>query len=156
MLKFKIVLVVLLSNVFFVNAQEDEINFEDVDISMEFNKSLYSDAMKNIYFSEEPKAMLMGMLAPQSIEDLNNELGSDFSGGELKNIKKGETKIDGIDILYVVGSFVDESGEEFAIEMLAKKHDNKSSILVVSFYEINKKGIFGEEAKNAILSARVK
>lgn len=158
MLKLKMLVLVLIANVFFVNAQEEEFlgeGVEDVQISMDFNKGLYPNEMGNVYFSDSPKAMLMGMLAPKSLDELMKELESDFSGGELKNIKKGETKINKIDIVFVTGNFTDESGEEFLVEMLAKKQDKDSSLVVVSFYEVNSKKTFGEEAKKAIVSAKV-
>lgn len=38
-----------------------------VVIFMDFNKSLYSKSEGNAYFSEDPKAALVGMIVPKNI-----------------------------------------------------------------------------------------
>lgn len=158
MKKLQLLVVLFVVNFSLVYAQEVEEEFMEssVEISMDFNKSLYPVAFGNTYASENPKAALFASVNPQSFEAAISEFEKDFTAGELKNVKSGTTEIKGQKVFYVTGNMTDkESGILIMLEILLKPATQDSCIVVMSMYESESKKTFEQEGKKAIASAKI-
>lgn len=157
MKKLQLLVVLLVANFSLVFAQDGEEDFMEssVEISMDFNKSLYPVAFGNTYASESPKAALFASVNPQSFEEAISEFEKDFSAGELKNVKSGTTDIKGQKVFYVTGNMTDETGVLVLLEILLKPATKDSCIVVMSMYESESKKTFEQEGKKAIASAKI-
>ncbi|MBC5833290.1 hypothetical protein G6N05_00190 [Flavobacterium sp. F372] len=126
----------------------------EVVIDMDFNKSIYPENEGNAYFSNEPKAALIGMIVPKKYSELIAEMKKDPSEG-IKNLKTGEFDNAGKKVFFYSGNITVENDKEIFMEVLVKHSDENKCIVVTSMYEPSVKEKFGKEAKRAIISAKV-
>jgi len=121
---------------------------------MDFNKSIYPENEGNAYFSNEPKAALIGMIVPKKYSELIAEMKKDTPEG-IKNLKTGEFDEAGKKIFYYTGNITVENGTEIFMEVLVKHSNENECIVITSMYEPSVKEKFSKEAKRAIISAKV-
>lgn len=126
----------------------------EVVIDMDFNKSIYPESEGNAYFSNEPKAALIGMIVPKKYSELIAEMKKETPEG-IKNLKSGEFDNAGKKVFFYTGNITVENGTEIFMEVLVKHSDENECIVVTSMYEPSVKEKFGKEAKRAIISAKV-
>ncbi len=134
------------------NAEEIE-EAPEVVIEMDFNKALYANNFGNMYMSDSPKAVLMAMLIPQDYESGKTEL-SKAMEPDLKNFKAQEFSVNGLKYYSCSGIMMQNSIEVFA-EVMIKKAEDNSCLMISSIYEIGVKSKYEKEAKRAIVSAKV-
>ena len=138
-------------------AQEEEVG-EDmlptVVIDMDFNKSIYPESEGNAYFSNEPKAALIGMIVPKKYSELIAEMKKENPEG-IKNLKTGEFDNAGKKVFFYTGNITVENDVEIFMEVLVKHSNENECIVVTSMYDPTVKEKFGKEAKRAIISAKV-
>ena len=125
----------------------------EVVIDMDFNKSLYANNFGNMYMSDSPKAVLMAMIIPQSYESGKTELTKAMEP-DLKNFKTQEFSMNGLKYYSCTGTMMQSSVEVF-VEVMIKKTDDNSCLMISSMYEVGVKEKYGKEAKRAIISAKV-
>jgi hypothetical protein len=125
-----------------------------VVIFMDFNKSLYSKSEGNAYFSEDPKAALVGMIVPKKYSVLMDEMKKDGAEG-VKNLQNGEFENAGQKYFFYSGNIIVEKTKEFFLEVLLKELDADHCVVVTSMFQPAHKDIFGKEAKQAIISAQI-
>ncbi len=137
---------------------QEEVSVEEmapeVVIDMDFNKSIYPESEGNAYFSNEPKAALIGMIVPKKYSELIAEMKKETPEG-IKNLKSGEFDNAGKKVFFYTGNITVENGTEIFMEVLVKHSDENECIVVTSMYEPSVKEKFGKEAKRAIISAKV-
>jgi hypothetical protein len=153
----KIFYILALFMVSFSFAQEEiEEDFEsapEVVIDMDFNKSLYANNLGNMYMSDSPKAVLMAMIVPQSYESGKIDLAKAMEP-DLKNFKAQEFVQSGLKYYSCSGIMMQDSIEVF-VEVMMKKTDDNSCVMISSMYEIGVKSQYEKEAKRAIITAKV-
>ena len=125
-----------------------------VVIDMDFNKSIYPENEGNAYFSNEPKAALIGMVVPKKYSELISEMKKESPEG-IKNLKTGEFDNAGKKVFFYSGNITVENDKEIFMEVLVKHSNENECIVVTSMYEPSVKEKFGKEAKRAITSAKV-
>ena len=123
-------------------------------IDMDFNKSLYPESEGNAYFSQNPKAALIGMIVPKKYSDIIADMKKESPEG-MKNLKTGEFDNAGKKIFFYTGNITVENGVEIFMEVLVKYSNENECIVITSMYEPSVKDKFGKEAKRAIVSAKV-
>lgn len=133
-------------------AQEEAVS--DVKIDMTFNKSLFPMAEGNMYMSTEPVAFIMANLMPQSYEAAKAEMESMAEDKELTNVKKGELKENGKNVLYQTALIKNDQGQDLVMEIYVVKVDAENTIMVSGGYDATAKSTFGNEIKKAALSAK--
>lgn len=133
---------------------EDFENAPEVLIDMDFNKSVYPENEGNAYFSNTPKAALIGMVVPKKYADLIAEMKNEAPEG-IKNLKTGEFDNAGKKIFFYTGNITVENGTEIFMEVLVKHSGENECIVITSMYEPAVKEKFGKEAKRAIISAKI-
>lgn len=126
----------------------------EVVIDMDFNKSIYPESEGNAYFSNDPKAALIGVVVPKKYSELIAEMKKDPSEG-IKNLKSGEFDNAGKKVFFYTGNITVENGTEIFMEVLVKHSDENECIVITSMYDPSVKEKFGKEAKRAIISAKV-
>ena len=138
-------------------AQEEEGGEDmapEVVIDMDFNKSIYPENEGNAYFSNEPKAALVGMIVPKKYSELIAEMKKETPEG-IKNLKTGEFDNAGKKVFFYSGNITVENDKEIFMEVLVKHSNENECIVITSMYEPSVKEKFGKEAKRAIISAKV-
>ena len=139
-------------------AQEEDVeDFEsapDVVIDMDFNKSIYPESEGNAYFSNEPKAALIGMVVPKKYSELIAKKKKENPEG-IKNLKTGEFDNAGKKVFFYTGNITVENDVEIFMEVLVKHSNENECIVITSMYQPSVKEKFGKEAKRAIISAKV-
>jgi hypothetical protein len=125
-----------------------------VVIFMDFNKSLYAKSEGNAYFSEDPKAALVGMIVPKKYSVLMEEMKKDGAEG-VKNLQNGEFENSGQKYFFYSGNIIVEKTKEFFLEVLLKELDADHCVVVTSMFQPDHKEIFGKEGKQAIISAQI-
>ena len=126
----------------------------EVVIDMDFNKSIYPESEGNAYFSNEPKAALIGMVVPKKYSELTLEMKKNPSEG-IKNLQTGEFDNAGKKYFFYTGNITIENDKEIFMEVIVKHSDVNECIVVTSMYEPSVKEKFGKEAKRAIISAKI-
>ena len=147
----------LFSMSFTAFAQEEEGGEDmapEVVIDMDFNKSIYPENEGNAYFSNEPKAALVGMIVPKKYSELIAEMKKETPEG-IKNLKTGEFDNAGKKVFFYSGNITVENDKEIFMEVLVKHSNENECIVITSMYEPSVKEKFGKEAKRAIISAKV-
>ena len=146
-----------LFTVSFTAFAQDDTNVEEMEpevvIDMDFNKSLYANNFGNMYMSDSPKAVLMAMVIPQSYESGKTELTKAMEP-DLKNFKTQEFTENGLKYYSCSGTMMQNNIEVF-VEVMIKKVDDNSCVMISSMYEVGVKEKYGKEAKRAIISAKV-
>jgi hypothetical protein len=132
---------------------EDFENLPETIIEMDFNKSIYPESEGNAYFSNSPKAALIGMIVPKKYSDLISEMKKD-KAESIKNLKMGEFDHAGKKIFFYTGNIKVENEVEIFMEVLVKHSNDNECIVITSMYEPSVKDTFGKEAKRAIISAK--
>ena len=103
--------------------------------------------------SDSPKAVLMAMVIPQSYESGKTDLTKAMEP-DLKNFKAQEFSVNGLKYYSCSGIMMQDSIEVFA-EVMIKKTDDNSCLMISSMYEIGVKPKYEKEAKRAIISAKI-
>jgi hypothetical protein len=134
-----------------IYAQETVEELPEIAIQMDFDKTLYAQNMGNTFMSEAPKAVLVGIVLPQSYEDIKAEMDKD-NDPSLKDQKKVEFTDKGIKYMHFSGIYTQE-GLEMYFEAICKKIDENSCIMITSMYEGAAKTRFEKEGKKAAISA---
>lgn len=147
-----------LFTVSFTAVAQDDVDVEemapDVVIDMDFNKSIYPESEGNAYFSNEPKAALIGMVVPKKYSELIAEMKKENPEG-IKNLKTGEFDNAGKKVFFYTGNITVENDVEIFMEVLVKHSNENECIVITSMYQPSVKEKFGKEAKRAIISAKV-
>ncbi|MEZ0007029.1 hypothetical protein ABH942_002407 [Flavobacterium sp. 28YEA47A] len=133
-------------------AQEDAVS--DVKIDMNFNKSLFPMAEGNMYMSTEPVAFIMANMMAQTYEEAKVEMQAISEDKDLTNVKKGELKEKGKDILYQTALVKNDDGQDLVMEIYVVKVDKQNTIMVSGGYDLKAKETFKDEIKKAALSAK--
>lgn len=133
--------------------EEDLESAPEVVIDMDFNKSLYANNLGNMYMSDSPKAILMAMVIPQSYESGKTDLAKAMEP-DLKNFKAQEFVQNGLKYFSCSGIMLQDSIEVF-VEVMMKKTDDNSCVMISSMYEIGVKSQYEKEAKRAIITAKI-
>ena len=120
----------------------------EVVIEMDFNKSIYPENEGNAYFSNEPKAALIGMVVPKKYTELIAEMKKESPEG-IKNLKTGEFDNAGKKVFFYSGNITIENDKEIFMEVLVKHSDANECIVITSMYEPSVKDKFGKEAKRS-------
>ena len=147
-----------LFTVSFTAVAQDDVDVEemapDVVIDMDFNKSIYPESEGNAYFSNEPKAAVIGMVVPKKYSELIAEMKKENPEG-IKNLKTGEFDNAGKKVFFYTGNITVENDVEIFMEVLVKHSNENECIVITSMYQPSVKEKFGKEAKRAIISAKV-
>jgi hypothetical protein len=72
-------------------------------IEMDVDTSLFLEVSPNTYVSENPKAVIMAMMIPDTYENSKKKMDKD-AGGKFEVTEKGETEINGVKTLFMKGS----------------------------------------------------
>lgn len=154
----KLFYLLALFTVSFTAVAQDDVDVEemapDVVIDMDFNKSIYPESEGNAYFSNEPKAALIGMVVPKKYSELIAEMKKENPEG-IKNLKTGEFDNAGKKVFFYTGNITVENDVEIFMEVLVKHSNENECIVITSMYQPSVKEKFGKEAKRAIISAKV-
>lgn len=133
-------------------AQEDAAS--DVKIDMNFNKSLFPMAEGNMYMSMEPVAFIMANMMAQTYEEAKAEMQAISEDKDLTNVKKGELKEKGKDVLYQTALIKNDDGQDLVMEIYVVKVDKQNTIMISGGYDLKAKETFKDEIKKAALSAK--
>lgn len=133
-------------------AQEDATS--DVKIDMNFNKSLFPMAEGNMYMSTEPVAFIMANMMAQTYEEAKAEMQAISEDKDLTNVKKGELKEKGKDVLYQTALIKNDDGQDLVMEIYVVKVDKQNTIMISGGYDLKAKETFKDEIKKAALSAK--
>ena len=133
-------------------AQEDAVS--EVKIDMNFNKSLFPMAEGNMYMSAEPVAFIMANMMAQTYEDAKAEMQAISEDKDLTDVKKGELKEKGKDILYQTALIKNDDGQDLVMEIYVVRVDKQNTIMVSGGYDLRAKETFKDEIKKAALSAK--
>lgn len=133
-------------------AQEDAAS--EVKIDMTFNKSLFPMAEGNMYMSTEPVAFIMANMMAQTYEEAKAEMQAISEDKDLTNVKKGELKEKGKDVLYQTALIKNDDGQDLVMEIYVVKVDKQNTIMISGGYDLKAKETFKDEIKKAALSAK--
>ena len=146
----KLFYLLALFTVSFTAVAQDDVDVEemapDVVIDMDFNKSIYPESEGNAYFSNEPKAALIGMVVPKKYSELIAEMKKENPEG-IKNLKTGEFDNAGKKVFFYTGNITVENDVEIFMEVLVKHSNENECIVITSMYQPSVKEKFGKEAK---------
>lgn len=153
-------LVMLFSFITYGQSDTTEMDFSEMSkmlntkISMEVDTLLYTNSQGNFYISENPQAMIMGMVIPQAYDKAKEKLISDVKRKSVKIKDSGEFEINGKKILFKIGE-MKERGEEMIIELYAVQTATDRTILITGIYMPKDKVRFANATKKAASSAKL-
>lgn len=110
MKKTLIALCMLFVATFTVQAQEDQaekqalaMELMKIDLKMDIDTDLLQKMSTNMYFSENPQVMVMGMVVPSTYENAKNELEKNLPP-DFKVSDKGEKMMNGVKVIFLEGT----------------------------------------------------
>lgn len=97
--------------VFTVQAQDDDaaeqqaiaLELSQIELDIKVDQSIFTKMSTNMYISQAPKAMIMGMVVPETYENAKSKLDSSLPP-EFTVSNKGEKMMNGIQVLFIEGT----------------------------------------------------
>lgn len=126
----------------------------DSKISMDIDKTIFTQNEANTYFTEDQKSGIVGMVVPQSYSKMKAKLDEGKKKEGMEVVDKGELIMNGQKVLFMK-SLTKKEGQEFTILIYGKENDADSCIMITSFFEKSKENQFKPLAEKAISSAKL-
>lgn len=135
-------------------AQVEKMDAEVV-IEMDFDKSIFPIVDGHNYMSMDPTAFLFANFYSQSYDAAKKKLEELLVDPDLTEIKKGELKENGKQIVHLTANMLDEDGHRLIMEHYLIEVGEQSCIMISGGYHEDEKDTFGKEFRKAALSARL-
>lgn len=126
---------------FNVQAQETEaekqaraMELMSIKIDMTVDTSLFMEVTPNTFVSENPKAVIMAMIVPETYENAKDKLESKLPS-EFKVADKGEKTINGIKVIYLEGTS-EAQGVTINSTVYCFKRDADTCIMFMGMSEV--------------------
>lgn len=110
MKKILIALCTLFVAVGTVQAQDDDaekqalaVELASIDLKMEVDTSIFQKASTNMYVSQAPQVMVMGMVVPENYDNAKAKLESNLPP-EFNISDKGEKMLNGVKVIFLEGT----------------------------------------------------
>lgn len=116
-------------------------------IEMDVNTELFVSQGANSYVSEDPKAVIMAMMVPESYETSKTKMEND-AGGNLTITEKGEKEMNGVTVLYMKGT-TDSEGSTLSAEMYCMEIDEETCLMFVGMADVKADAKYTEAIKKA-------
>lgn len=140
-------------------SKETEVEIEETigmmfksEIKMDIDKEIYSFSQGNSHFTTDQKSGIIAMMVPNSIDKLKADLEKEKPKEGFEQLDKGEFEFEGKTILFTKQK-VTKDDEEYIVLMYAKENDEKSSIMITSFFEAEKLATYENHVEKAAKSA---
>lgn len=119
-------------------------------IDMEVDTELFTSVSTNTYVSENPKAVVMAMMIPDSYENSKKKMDKD-AGEKFKITEKGETEINGVKVLYMKGTSEAE-GTTLNNTMYCIAVDDETCLMFIGMLDVNADAKYAEAIENTAKS----
>lgn len=116
-------------------------------IDMEVNTELFKPEGANSYVSEDPKAVIMAMMVPDSYENSKRKMEKD-AGGSMTITEKGEKEVNGVTVLYMKGT-TEAEGATLNAEMYCMEVDAETCLMFVGMADSKADSKYTEAIKTA-------
>ncbi|MBL7886943.1 MAG: hypothetical protein JNJ52_09360 [Flavobacterium sp.] len=126
----------------------------DSKISMDIDKTIFTQNEANTYFTEDQKVGIVGMVVPQAYAKMKAKLDEGNKKEGMEVVDKGELIIDGQKVLFMK-SLTKNEEQEFIIMIYSKENNADSCIMITSFFEKSKENQFKPLVEKAISSAKL-
>ena len=126
----------------------------DSKISMDIDKTIFTQNEANTYFTEDQKVGIVGMVVPQAYTKMKAKLDEGNKKEGMEVVDKGELIIDGQKVLFMK-SLTKNEDQEFIIMIYSKENNADSCIMITSFFEKSKENQFKPLVEKAISSAKL-
>ncbi|WP_420572533.1 hypothetical protein [Kordia sp.] len=144
---------------FTVQAQETEADKQkramelmSIKVDMQVDTELFTQATPNTYVSEDPKAVIMAMIVPETYENAKTKLEGNLPP-EFEVSNKGEKTINGIKVIFLEGTSKAQ-GVSINSTVYCFKRDAETCVMFMGMSEVgaDKKYVdaINESAKSAI------
>ncbi len=163
----KIVLIVALSIGVAGFGQDDGVSKADEDkmekgvlmlsdsvIEMDVDEDVYSITQGNSYFTSDQKSAIIGMVVPSSYKKMKEDMGNQEAREGVEIIDRGELIENGKKVLYMKHK-LEREGEVYIMLIYCKENNEESSIVITSYFEVDKEDEYIGVIKKAIFSAKV-
>lgn len=153
-------LALLLSVITYGQSDTTEMDFNamtkmlNTKIIMEVDTLLYTNSQGNFYISENPQAMIMGIVIPESYEKAKEKLTDDVKKKNVIIKDSGEFVVNGKKIVFKIGE-MDERGEKMLIELYAVEATKDHTIIITGVCLPKDKLRFANTAKKAASTAKL-
>ena len=117
-------------------AEEQAIAMElaAIDLGMKVDTELFQQMSTNMYVSQSPKAMAMGLIVPETYENAKGKLETNLPP-EFKISKKEEITINGVVAMFVEGTIQSPEGVINCV-VYCTKRDADTSIMFMGMTEV--------------------
>lgn len=105
-----------------------------IKIDMEVNKELFMQVTQNTYVSEEPKAVIMAMIVPETYDNAKAKLEGNMPP-DFKVTNKGEKMMNGVNVIYMEGT-AEAQGTKVNSTIYCLKRDADSCIMFMGMSEV--------------------
>lgn len=119
-------------------------------IEMEVDTKLFVPQGPNSYVSEDPKAVIMAMMVPDSYENAKEKMVND-AGGNMTITEKGEKELNGVTVLFMKGTNEAE-GSTLNAEMYCMEIDAETCLMFVGMADVNADAKYSEAITKAVNS----
>lgn len=103
-------------------------------IEMDVDTELFKPEGANSYVSENPKAVILAMMVPDTYENSKKKMEKDAGGG-MTITEKGEKEINGVTVLYMKGTSEAE-GSTLNAEMYCMEVDAETCLMFVGMADV--------------------
>lgn len=104
-------------------------------IEIDVDTELFTPEGANSYVSENPKAVIMAMLVPDSYENSKRKMENDAGGG-MTITEKGEKEVNGVTVLYMNGT-TEAEGSTLNSVMYCMEIDAETCLMFVGMADAN-------------------
>lgn len=102
-------------------------------VPMQVNMDLFTQITPNTYVSEKPKAVIMAMMVPETLENAEKTMNSSASK-DFKVEETGKTTVDGQSALFMKGTS-NKDGVTIQANLYALKYKDDVTVMFVGMYE---------------------
>lgn len=141
MKKTIIALCMLFVAAFNVQAQETDaekqaraMELMSIKIDMKIDKELFMEVTPNTYVSENPKAVIMAMIVPETYENAKSKLEGNMPP-DFKVADKGEKTMNGVKVIYLEGT-AEAQGSTVDSTVYCFKRDADTCIMFMGMLEV--------------------
>ena len=102
-------------------------------VDMTVDEELFMGVTQNTYVSEDPKAVIMAMMVPETYADTKKKMDNEMSA-KFEVLTKGEKKINNVNVLYMTGKSTAE-GTTLMNTIYCVKYDANTCIMFIGMVE---------------------
>ena len=123
-------------------------------IDIKIDESIFNSKMGNMYLSEKYGAVVIMILAPQSVDKAQENMDKEKKKDGYKSVDHGSYMVDGRKIIFETGT-MKKDGEKMMMDMYAVEVKPEASVFMVAAYLLKDKETLHQKIKDSVATIKL-